>query len=282
MRLAILGFLTVVCITYTQSSRAQVPEEIAWRILEKGHSSRNTKERINAVKALGQLLASPRAVELAEESIADRKPEVRAAAALTLGQLNSVRSIPLLKNALKDKSTQVDFAASNALLSLGDSSGYVIYYDVLVKTRKTGEGPVEEQKRLIKDPKAMALMMLGTAAGFAPYAGYGWAMFQVVSKDYASPVRVEAAQKLAKDPNDQTEAALIGAASDKSWKVRVAALEVLAQRGDPHLADTLASHLSDKNQAVRCAAAAGFIRLSSGKNQPSNGPVRFPRDNRNL
>ena len=43
------------------------------------------------------------------------------------------------------------------------------------------------------------------------------------------------------------------------------ALEALAQRGDPRLADTLASHLSDKNQAVRCAAAAGFIRLSSAK-----------------
>ena len=264
-RLAIFGFLTAVSVTSIPSFCAQVPEEIAWDILEKGHTSQNTKERINAVQALGQLLANPRAVELAEESIADRKPEVRAAAALTLGQLNSVRSIPLLKDALNDKNTQVNFAASNALLSLGDSSGYVIYYQVLVKTRKTGEGPVEEQKRLIKDPKAMALMMLGTAAGFAPYAGYGWAMFQVISKDYASPVRAEAARKLAKDPNVQTEAALIEAASDESWKVRVAALEVLAQRGDPHLADTLASHLSDKNQGVRCAAAAGFIRLSSAR-----------------
>jgi HEAT repeat protein len=90
-------------------------------------------------------------------------------------------------------------------------------------------------------------------------------MFQVISKDYAGPVRVEAMQKLAKDPDAQTEAALIKAASNKNWKLRVAALEALAQRGDPRLADTLASHLSDKNQAVRCAAATGFIRLSSAK-----------------
>jgi hypothetical protein len=136
---------------------------------------------------------------------------------------------------------------------------------VLIGKRKSGEGPVEEQKRLIKDPKAMTLMMLGTAAGFAPYAGYGWAMFQVISKDYAVPVRVEAVQKLAKDADAQTEAALIEAASNKNWKLRVAALEALAQRGDPRLADTLASHLSDKNQAVRCVAAAGFIRLSGAK-----------------
>jgi hypothetical protein len=71
---------------------------------------------------------------------------------------------------------------------------------MLIGKRKSGEGPVVEQKRLIKDPKAMTLMMIGIAAGFAPYAGYGWAMFQVISKDYASPVRVEAVKKLAKIP----------------------------------------------------------------------------------
>jgi len=265
MRLAVFGFLALVFVTGNESLCAQGATGIAWDILEKGHTSRHAKERIIAVRALGQLPCNSRAVELAEELIVDRDPDVRAAAALTLGQLNAVRSIPLLREALKDKNIHVDFAASNALLSLGDSSGYVIYYQVLIGKRKSGEGPVEEQKRLIKDPKAMTLMMLGTAAGFAPYAGYGWAMFQVISKDYAGPVRVEAMQKLAKDPDAQTEAALIKAASNKNWKLRVAALEALAQRGDPRLADTLASHLSDKNQAVRCAAATGFIRLSSAK-----------------
>jgi HEAT repeat protein len=265
MRLVVFGFLAVVFVTGNESLRAQAPPGVAWDILEKGHTSRHAKERIIAVRALAQLPGNSRAVELAEELIVDRNPDVRAAAALTLGQLNAVRSIPLLREALKDKNIHFDFAASNALLSLGDSSGYAIYYEVLIGKRKSGQGPVEEQKRLIKDPKAMTLMMLGTAAGFAPYAGYGWAMFQVISKDYAGPVRVEAVQKLAKDADAQTEAALIEAASNKNWKLRVAALEALAQRGDPRLAETLASHLSDKNQAVRCAAAAGFIRLSGAK-----------------
>jgi HEAT repeat protein len=265
MRFVVFGFLAVVFVTGNESLRAQAPPGIAWDILEKGRTSRHAKERIIAVRALAQLSGNSRAVELAEELIVDRNPDVRAAAALTLGQLNAVRSIPLLREALKDKNIHVDFAASNALLSLGDSSGYAIYYEVLIGKRKSGEGPVEEQKRLIKDPKAMTLMMLGTAARFAPYAGYGWAMFQVISKDYAGPVRVEAVQKLAKDADAQTEAALIEAASNKNWKLRVAALAALAQRGDPRLVDTLASHLSDKNQAVRCAAAAGFIRLSGAK-----------------
>jgi HEAT repeat protein len=265
MRLVVFGFLAVVFVTGNDSLRAQGLTGIAWDILEKGHTSRHAKERIIAVRALAQLPGNSRAVELAEELIVDRDPDVRAAAALTLGQLNAVRSIPLLREALKDKNIHVDFAASNALLSLGDSSGYAIYYEVLIGKRKSGEGPVEEQKRLIKDPKAMTLMLVGTAAGFAPYAGYGWAMFQVISKDYAGPVRVEAVQKLAKDADAQTEAALIEAASNKNWKLRVAALEALAQRDEPRLADTMASHLLDKNQAARCAAAVGFIRLSGAE-----------------
>ena len=265
MLLAISRFLTVVAVAGSQVLLAQVPVETAWSILEKGHMSRSTKERVNAVQALEQLPGNAHAVELAEKDIKDRKPEVRAAAALTLGRLHSVRSIPLLKEALKDKSIQVDFAASNALLSLGDASGYTIYFQVLTGKRKSGEGPVEEQKRLIRDPKAMTLMALDIAVGFAPYGGYSWAMFQVISKDYAGPVRIEAVQKLAKDPNVETETALIKAAADKNWKVRTAALEVLAHRDDPRLLDTLASHFSDKNQAVRCIAAAGYIHLSNTK-----------------
>lgn len=263
MRLTILRFLTVAAFTGSQALLAQVPAQTAWNILEKGHSSRKTKERASAIRALEQLPSNTRAVELAEEGLTDRKPDVRAAAALTLGRLNSVRSIPLLKEALKDKSIQVDFAASNALLSLGDSSGYTIYYQVLTGKRKSGEGPLEEQKRLVRDPKAMTLMMLDIAVGFAPYGGYSWAMVQVISKDYAGPIRIEAAEKLAKDPNIETEAALIKAAADKSWKVRMAALEALAHRDDPRSLDTLVSHFSDKKQAVRCIAAAGYIRLSS-------------------
>jgi hypothetical protein len=41
------------------------------------------------------------------------------------------------------------------------------------------------KKKLVKDPKAMTLMMLGVAMEFAPYAGHGWATFEVLSKDYS-------------------------------------------------------------------------------------------------
>jgi HEAT repeat protein len=263
MNIAIVGFLVVVLLGDNGVVLAQDSEERAWDILEKGHDSRSKQERVNTVRALGQLPGNSHAVELAEKAIADKKSEVRAAAALTLERLGSSRSIPLLKEALKDKNVKVTLAVSSALLSLGDPSGYTIYREVLVGMRKSGEGPLEEEKRLIEDPKALTMVMLGVAAGFAPYAGYAWAGFEVLSKDYTGPVRVGAALKLATDRDPETKLALVRAASNRSWKVRVAALDALAQQADPRLMDTLGSHLSDKKQAVRCAAASGVIRLSS-------------------
>ena len=273
MRLAGVGFLVVVSLVPNKVGLAQVPAQRAWDILEKGHNSRSTKERINAVKALGGLPGDAHAGELAEAAIADKDADVRAAAALSLGRIGSVRSIPLLKEALKDKDIKVAFAASSGLLWRGDPSGYAIYREVLVGKRKSGEGPVEDEKKLLKDPKAMTLMMLGVAIGFAPYAGYGWATFEVLSKDYSGPVRVEAAQKLANDPDPETREALVQATSNRNWKVRVAVLEALAQQADPGLLDALMPLLSDKNQAVRCAAAVATIRLSA----PRESEVQLSR-----
>jgi HEAT repeat protein len=263
MRLANAAFLVVALVAGCDLSFGQASAQRAWDILEKAHDSHNTKERVDAVRVLGQLPGNSHAEELAEESIKDKKSEVRAAAALTLGRLGSSRSIPLLKEVLRDKNVKVALAASSALLSLGDSDGFAIYREVLVGKRKSGEGPVEEEKRLLNDPKATTLMVLGVAVGFAPYAGYGWAMYEVLSKDYAGPVRAEAAQRLATDRDPETERVLVQAASDKAWKLRVAALDALAQQADPRLMDVLAGHLSDKKLAVRCAAAAAMIRVTS-------------------
>jgi len=263
MRFASAGFLVIVLLTGCDLAFGQSPAQRAWDILEKGHHSHSTSERVNAVRALGLLQGNSHAVELAEQAIPDKKPQVRAAAALTLGRLGSLHSMPLLKLSLRDKDIKVAFAASNALLSVGDSSGYVIYREVLVGKRKSGEGPLEEEKRLVKDPRALTMMMIGVAVGFAPYAGYAWSAFEVLSKDYTGPVRVEAALKLATDRDPESALALVKAASNRNWKVRVAALDVLAQQDDPRFVDTVAAHLSDMNQAVRCTAAAGVIRLSS-------------------
>ena len=92
MRIATAAFLGGVLLTCCELSFGQAPAQRAWEILEIGHNSHSTKERVNAVRALGQLPGNSHAIQLAEQAISDKKPEVRAAAALTLGRLGSLHS----------------------------------------------------------------------------------------------------------------------------------------------------------------------------------------------
>jgi HEAT repeat protein len=272
-RLAIAGLLGLGLLAPATFSFAQDINVASWQILESAQTSRSTQERVMAVRALGLLPENPRAEKLAEGALADKKPEVRAAAAASLGRMHSLASIPRLEEALNDKDTRVSFAAASALLTLGDSAGYTLYYEVLIGERKSGEGPLEDQKRLVKDNRALAMMGLGVGMGFVPYSGYGWAMFQLLSKDYDGPVLVAAAQKLADDPDPHAVRALVEAASSKNWKVRQAALDALALRRDPHLLDSVSPHLADKRKAVRCAAAAAVVRLSAAVQEAKAGDL---------
>jgi hypothetical protein len=90
-------------------------------------------------------------------------------------------------------------AASKALLSQRDASGFNVYWDMLVGERKSGSGPIQEEKRAIGDHKALILLGIGVTAGFVPYGSYGWAAFTILSKDYASPIVVEVTKRLASD-----------------------------------------------------------------------------------
>jgi HEAT repeat protein len=238
------------------------PEESAWAILRRGQLSHSTKDRTAAVHALGLLKGDPVAEELAEHALSDKKSQVRAAAATALGQIGSSTAIPHLLQALKDKEMRVVLAASNALLLLGNDSGYEVYYELLTGKRKSGEGYITDKKRMLKDPKQMTILGLGIGMGFAPYAGYAWLIAQEASKDYRTPVRVDAAKRLVGDPDPQITQALLQAASDKKWQVRAAALEVMAYRGDANLSEAIAPHMLDKERAVQYIAAAAVIRLS--------------------
>jgi len=242
---------------------AQTPQEKAWQIIQTGQAEHHADVRAAAVRALGLLRGDPRAEELAVNALKDKNPLVRAAAAIALGQMGAQSLIPSLKKALADKENRVFFAAADSLLLLGDPSGYDLYREVLTGERRSGEGLIGGKKRLIANRKEMVLLGIGVAAGFAPYAGYGWMMRQELSKDYVTPVRVNALKKLANDPDLRIGRALVKAASDKHCAVRAAALDAIARHGDANLTDVVTLHMDGKKAAVRFTAAAAVLRLSS-------------------
>jgi len=255
-------FAGCICLIWGSVAFAQTPQTKAWDVLESGLNEHASGRRAAAVTALGVLPGSARATEFAENALKDKNPAVRAAAATALGQMGSKSSIPLLKEALKDKQNRVFYAAADSLLTLGDPSGYDLYVEILTGERKSGEGYVADKRKLLADHRALALLALGVGIGYAPYASYGWIVWRELSKDYVSPVKVNALKKLANDPDIRIGQALVKAASDKHPKVRVAAMRALALHGDPQLIVAIEPHMMDKKPAVRYMAAAAVLRLS--------------------
>jgi len=243
---------------------AQAPVDRAWSVLQTGLTNQGTDQRAIATRVLGLLENDPKASDLALKALSDEKLEVRAAAAEALGQMKARSAAPRLAQIIlgDEKDVGVILACARAMVDLGDNRGYGVYYAVLTGERKSGAGLVEEQKKMLSDPKKMAQFGFEQGIGFIPFAGLGYGAFKAFSKDDVSPVRAAAAKVLTKDPDPKSGAALAAAASDKSWIVRIAALDSLARRGDPSLIHQIQTRLDDDKEAVRYTAAGAILRLS--------------------
>lgn len=241
---------------------AQAPGDRAWTIVRSGIASEKIQQRTASVRVLGLLEKDKAAMELALHALGDESPDVRAAAADALGQMKARAAIPQLVNAMRTETeVAVVMASARAVIALGEPLGYGVYYAVLTGERKTGEGLLDQQKKMLKDPKKMAEFGFEQGIGFIPFAGMGYGVIRAIAKDDASPVRAAAAKVLARDPDPKTREALVDATSDKSWLVRTAALDALSQRGDPRGIARIAPRLDDDEDVVRYTAAAATIHL---------------------
>lgn len=246
------------------STDIESPTHKAWDILQNAATSKQTTERAEGVRALGLLRDDTRARAMAEDSLADSKPEVRVAAATALGQMHATESIPKLQKALLDSKVPVVMAAANALRELKDNdSAYQVYYDLLTGERKTGNGLIAEQIQTLKNPKELAKIGFSEGIGYVPFAGIGWDAWRTIHKKDPNPVRAVAASYLAHDPDPATGRALVRATNDKNWIVRAAAIEALAQRGDPSVLSKVQLKFKDRTPKVRYTAAAAVIHLTA-------------------
>jgi HEAT repeat protein len=251
---------------------AQTKRDEAWEILRVNVNEEDTEKRVQAIRVLGLLPGDPQALEIAHKAVEDKKREVRAAAATTLGQLRSRTSVSRLRALLSDNEPSVALAAAAALMAYKDPAAYDVYYEILTGDRKTGGGLVATQLKMLKDPKKMAALGIEEGIGFIPFAGIGLSVFKTVRVDDVSPIRAAAAKMLANDADPATSRALVDATSDKNWIVKTAALEAIAKRGDPQLLSGILPAMMDDNTSVRCTAAAAVIRLSTLAN------ARLPKE----
>jgi HEAT repeat protein len=263
MRVRQLFTIVILILFWSFFVHAQAPVDKAWNILKHGAGEKNTDTRVQTFRALALLVQNKAAQQMAERALIDEEPEVRSAAASALGQMGAKASVSKLQQRVReDDDTGVVFAAADALFRLGDPAAFQVYYAVLLGEKKTGEGLVDSQIKMLKDPKAMANMGFEVGIGFIPFAGAGYGVFKAVRKDDASPVRAAAATKLAGDPDPKSGEALSKSAADPKWIVRAAVVDAIARRGDPTLLKAVVPLLDDDNDAVKFSAAAAVIRLS--------------------
>jgi HEAT repeat protein len=249
---------------------SQDPADKAWTVLQAGLSNSNTDNRTVATRLLGGLPNNQKAQEQALKALADNKPEVRAAAAEALGTMQAKSAIPQLQDLCRtDKDAGVVISCARALVNLGDPLGFNIYYAVLTGELKSGASLMDEQKKMLKDPKKLAQFGFETGVGFIPFGGLTLGVFRSLTKDDVSPIRAAAAEVLVKDPDPKTTAALKTALSDKSWIVRAAAADALGKRKSSSAIPALEPVLDDDKEAVRYTAAVSIIHLSDIKSGKS-------------
>jgi HEAT repeat protein len=265
------------CFAQETSTADKKPTDQAWPVLYTGLAESNVEKRTTAVQVLGLLPDDAKAKEAALKALTDEKPDVRAAAAQSLGDMKAKDTTNQLYEMFNDTDAGVVIAAARSLIALGDSRGYNVYYAVLTGERKTGQGLKEEQKKMLNDPKKLAKFGFEQGIGFIPFAGLGYGAVKLVTKDTTSPVLAAAALMLVKDPDPKSGEAIANAATgNKSWIVRAAALNALALRGQTSLLPAAESGLQDEREEVRYSAAAAVIRLSDLSARPVAAPKKAP------
>jgi HEAT repeat protein len=240
---------------------AQTPADKPWTTLQAGLADKGDN-RVIAVRVLGLLEKNSKAAKIATAALSDEDADVRAAAASSLGQMHAKSSAPKLEESVKaEQDPGVVMAEARALIALGDDLGYAVYYAVLTGEKKSGGGLLDEQKKMLHDPKKMARFGFEQGIGYIPFASIGLGAIKALTKDDSSPVRAAAARILGNDPDPKSGEALITASSDNSWLVQAAALDALSHRGDPSVIPQIESKLEDDKPAVRLTAAAAIVHL---------------------
>lgn len=244
----------------------------AWSVLKAGVSDTHADKRSKAVFALQIIKRDPAAEEMAEQALKDTATDVRAEAAAVLGKLQARKAIPKLREALNDPEIKVVLSATEALYLLHDPAAYEVYYAILTGKRKTSQGLVQSQLAILKNPHQLEKLAFETGIGFVPFGSMGYEAWKTITHDDSAPVKAQAAERLARDPDSKSGQALVDALYADKWQIRAAAASALAEREDPVLSKDLVPVLEDENDTVRYHAAAAIIELSTAKRRTSHHP----------
>ncbi len=164
---ALLGGLIASSIAWGQT--AAIKPNASWDVLQKGLGDSNPETRKMTAAALAGAGANSKALQMLYDTMTnDKDPEVRQAAASSLGEIKARVAIPKLKAAM-DKDPEVGFVAARSLWLMGDRGGRDLIEEVATGQQKKSAGLVSQAKleasRRLHDPNGLARMGAVEAAG---------------------------------------------------------------------------------------------------------------------
>lgn len=177
--------------------------------------SSDTGVRVAAALALGGVAGEHEGVGALCFALADEEPQVRGAAARSLGQLRAQRSVQALLSATADPSPLVRAAAVQALVAIGN------------------EVTVGRMRELILDDDSPSVIVHAIAGIGTSTSEENLALLMSLCTAADTEIIKAAARALVGYPAHRATAALLGLLGHDRWDVRWAAAEVLETRGDP-------------------------------------------------
>ena len=245
-------------------------------MLAEAAQDKNPDVRKRAAEALSLVGVKDNALQSLAPMLDDHDVSVRIAVVITLGDFKDNRTLPLLKKALQDPVSEVDFAAAKVLYQLHDPDGVQFLLAVVSGESKATSSFLSKEKRnalrMLHTPTKLFTTIAIGAAGFAPVPGLGLGLSsaQGILSDPDSSARA-ASLLLIEDTHDPALTDAVGSAlSDKEWSVRAAAVHLVATHPYPGFRQNLVPLLDDNKEAVRLRAAAAYIRLQHlTKKQPT-------------
>ncbi|GAB2834665.1 HEAT repeat domain-containing protein [Lentzea nigeriaca] len=228
------------------AAREQLVELLARRgVLDSarvGLRARRAHVRVKAVQVVG-LLRSREDLPQVVSLMGDSRPEVRIAAARTLGGLADVRAARPLLGGLTCSRPVPSHVVAHSLLTLGISA-----HPVLVDALRHPHATV----------RAVAAEVLGRGGAVVAFSS----LVRLLREDTELPVRLAAVRALARTGTPSTAAALVEFVGRGSpAELRIEAAEALGELGDPAAGETLGFLLAEKPHRLAHNASRSLLRL---------------------
>jgi HEAT repeat protein len=257
------------CGSVAWGQAAPKPLAAAWDVLQKGIKDGNPEKRKMTASALAGAGANPEALQMLYDAMVnDKDPEVRQAAAGSLGEMKARVAIPKLKTAM-DSDPEVSFVAARSLWLMGDRSGRDLIEEVATGQLKKTTGIVSQAKleasRRLHDPNGLAKMGALEAAGvlMGPFS-IGLKLATEFAKDSGAQGRLLAVSLLLQQCDGESASAIQTAfEDDKNEIVRSGAAKALGTCGGNAIVPQLNDALVSEKFSVQIAVAATLIRISA-------------------